>query len=495
MAERSREILEVGYYLSRFGYSATPERFGGAKWNEVYKIFYDKLGHGRGILEFEHSLKNTRDGFDGYFPETKREGWKDKDGSTARLSTEAQEVFNEFQNLSEEEVHLKISKHLSILKPMNVGLFDDFLLSCKDTNLHFPENFAKRFISSLLSKPFVILTGLSGSGKTKLAQTFAMWISASKAQYTIVPVGADWTNRDPLLGYPNSINTIHYVKPDSGVLDILIRAHLDYEKNKRDLSKCKPFFLILDEMNLSHVERYFADFLSTMESGDTIKLYSDDKRYSDFDSQNYPIVASLIPQEIFLPKNLFIIGTVNIDETTYMFSSKVLDRANTIEFRISEGEMYSYFNSHSKLDINQLLEDVDANRGKGASFSSEFMRLAAQEVIVVKRKDSQFTFINFFKELQKSGAEFGYRTANEMSKLIAYLTYFNIDVNDAYDIAIMQKLLPKLNGSRSKLNKIILPLLMLCVKDGKVIFPLSYEKLTRMKKNADENGFASFAEA
>jgi 5-methylcytosine-specific restriction protein B len=123
------------------------------------------------------------------------------------------------------------------------------------------------------------------------------------------------------------------------------------------------------------------------------------------------------------------------------------------------------------------------------------MRLAAQEVIVVKRKDSQFTFINFFKELQKSGAEFGYRTANEMSKLIAYLTYFNIDVNDAYDIAIMQKLLPKLNGSRSKLNKIILPLLMLCVKDGKVIFPLSYEKLTRMKKNADENGFASFAEA
>lgn len=365
----------------------------------------------------------------------------------------------------------------------------------KNSGLKYEDSLLLRFVSSSLSKPLVILTGLSGSGKTKLAQSFAMWISESKEQYAIVPVGADWTNREPLLGYPNSLVANHYVKPDSGVLDILLRAHENYIANNRVVSNCKPYFLILDEMNLSHVERYFADFLSTMESGDSIKLYSGNNRFADFDTQSNPIETSLIPREILLPKNLFIIGTVNIDETTYMFSPKVLDRANTIEFRISEVEMQSYFTNHSKLDMNQLLEDVAANRGKGAGSAVEFMKLAAREGITINKKGHQETFINLFTELQKAGAEFGYRTANEMSELIAYLTHFDVEINGAYDIAIMQKLLPKLNGSRSKLNKIFPSLLALCEKEGKIIYPLSHEKLSRMKKNADENGFASYAEA
>ena len=83
-------------------------------------------------------------------------------------------------------------------------------------------------------------------------------------------------------------------------------------KNAEDDSE-NPYFLILDEMNLSHVERYFADFLSAIESGEEIPLYGNNDKLT-------------------LPDNLFIIGTVNVDETTYMFSPKVLDRANTIEF-------------------------------------------------------------------------------------------------------------------------------------------------------------------
>jgi len=357
------------------------------------------------------------------------------------------------------------------------------------------EGYAHRFLASILTKPFVILTGLSGSGKTKLAQAFSMWIAESQDQYALVPVGADWTNREPLLGYPNSLNASHYVTPDSGVLDILLRAHTNFKENNGVLALCKPYFLILDEMNLSHVERYFADFLSAMESGDAIKLYSGGPRYSELDENQNPIASSSIPQEVKWPKNLFIIGTVNIDETTYMFSPKVLDRANTIEFRIGTDEMTAYFENHSKLDLDLLLQDVDAKRGKGAASATEFMRLAAREGIILDRKSHQETFVRFFTELQNAGAEFGYRTANEMTELMAFLSHFNVDVNDAYDIAIMQKLLPKLHGSRSKLNKIIPPLLALCEKDGEVIYPLSHEKLSRMKRNADENGFASYAEA
>ena len=110
------------------------------------------------------------------------------------------------------------------------------------------------------------MSGLSGSGKTKLAQTFAKWVCQSDKQYCIVPVGADWTNREPLLGYENALNNEEYILPENGALQLLIQAN----KNL-----FKPHFLILDEMNLSHVERYFADFLSVMESKDKFKLHSD----------------------------------------------------------------------------------------------------------------------------------------------------------------------------------------------------------------------------
>ncbi|MBK7561215.1 MAG: hypothetical protein IPI68_06745 [Chitinophagaceae bacterium] len=84
-----------------------------------------------------------------------------------------------------------------------------------------------------------------------------MWLSEDENQYCIVPVGADWTNREPLLGFPNALEKNNYVKPDNRVLDMIIEANRN---------ESKPYFLILDEMNLSHVERYFADFLSVMES-------------------------------------------------------------------------------------------------------------------------------------------------------------------------------------------------------------------------------------
>ena len=145
--------------------------------------------------------------------------------------------------------------------PFNVG---DFISSLLIANLSFPKTLPYRFISALQTKPFVILTGLSGSGKTKLAEAFSLWISESDSQYCMIAVGADWTNREPLLGYPNALEEGKYIKPDSGALDVILRA-ID--------NPAKPYFLILDEMNMSHVERYFADFLSAMESADkTISL-------------------------------------------------------------------------------------------------------------------------------------------------------------------------------------------------------------------------------
>ena len=482
MAERSKQLIIVGYYLSRFGNSTPPKTLNEISWKKAYSQFYHKLGQDREPLQFEHSLKNTRDGYDSYFESTNREGWKDKEGNPAKLPVEAQEIFDELKELSEEELFEKVKLFLNEVKTTPEQFTFNNII--KENGLVFSQILINRFTASLLTKPFVILTGLSGSGKTKLAQAFALWMSENKEQYALVPVGADWTNREPLLGYPNSLKANHYVKPDTGVLDILLRAHENYLVNDKDLTKCTPYFLILDEMNLSHVERYFADFLSTMESGDEIKLYSGSTRYAELDAAGNAILGTEIPDKINLPKNLFIIGTVNIDETTYMFSPKVLDRANTIEFRITPEEMEAFYQNNKPLNM-------DALQAQGKDQAPAFMSLAAGNDLSVDRSKHKDTFVAFFETLQVAGAEFGYRTANEMTMLVSYLSHFGMSESEAYDVAIMQKLLPKLHGSRSKLNKVLPTLIALCENK----YPISLEKLERMKKNAEENGFASYAEA
>lgn len=353
------------------------------------------------------------------------------------------------------------------------------------SGLIFSKQLIQRFIASLCTKPFVICSGLSGSGKTKLAQAFVQWISESNTQYKIIPVGADWTNREPLLGYPNAIESNKYVIPENGALEIIIKA---IEDEKR------PYFLILDEMNLSHVERYFADFLSAMESGEAIPLHTIESSKTN------------IPQSIILPKNLFIIGTVNIDETTYMFSPKVLDRANTLEFRLNEDDLARYFNSPISLNMDVL-------KNKGADQAESFVAMATNGSTkdFEKLKDD---LLHFFTELKKTGAEFGYRTASEIGRLIQKLEELGESGDDLLDIAIMQKLLPKLHGSRSKLSKVLIILGALCLTNPKdckanyfdqideidftesnIKYKLSFEKIVRMYKNAMDNGFASYAEA
>lgn len=372
-------------------------------------------------------------------------------------------------------------------KKNNNFKFDVFSFNEKvfEAGLIFSEKMVARFVASLCTKPFVICSGLSGSGKTKLAQAFVQWICESEKQYKIIPVGADWTNREPLLGYPNAIESEKYVAPENGALELILDAitHQD-----------KPYFLILDEMNLSHVERYFADFLSAMESKEPIPLHK---------------IKGLekITTTITLPNNLFIIGTVNIDETTYMFSPKVLDRANTIEFRIDEDDLKNYFQNTAELNMDVL-------KGEGVEMASSFLEMATSP----NNKDMsnhQETLLYFFSELKKTGAEFGFRTTHEIGRLIKKLEELDIKGDDLMDIAIMQKLLPKLHGSRNKLTKVLIKLGELCLdkpsdckanyfdktedinfkEDKNIKYKLSFEKIVRMYKNALDNGFASYAEA
>ncbi len=356
------------------------------------------------------------------------------------------------------------------------------LNSIKGTGLLYEDNLIKRYACSLMTKPFVILSGLAGSGKTQLALAFAHAMSEDVTQQLcVVPVGADWTNREPLLGYPNALKLGEYVKPESGALQLMMRALRNPQK---------PYFLVLDEMNLSYVERYFADFLSALESHQEIPLW---EKPDECDSE--------VPAKIALPKNLFITGTINVDETTYMFSPKVLDRANVIEFKISEQEMEDFLTQ----DMNG---DIEKANGKCANMGKNFVERATSKEIE-KSDFANNTLVAFFKELKKVNAEFGYRTATEIYRFIANAKICAEDMQeeDLLDASIVQKLLPKLHGSRKKLEPVLKALWKLsmteehkddeinCENVGNAKFKKAADKIQRMMQTALDNGFTSFAEA
>lgn len=365
-----------------------------------------------------------------------------------------------------------------------------FIADLASAHLLFNETTVYRFIACLATKPFVILTGLSGSGKTKLALSFARWIIRDDTQLCIVPVGADWTNREPLLGFPNMQKSETYEMPETKVLSLILSARTN---------PGLPYFLILDEMNLSHVERYFADFLSSMESGEGIGLHPGEGDWNN----------GQIPNSIELPKNLFIIGTVNVDETTYMFSPKVLDRASVIEFRVTANEMRAFL----QMDKSRPASGIN---GQGSDMAASFLKICQSSMKRSPAEEHAQILLDLFTNLKKAGAEFGYRTAEEINRFITVApTIHEWDDDSIFDFVIVQKLLPKVHGSRRKLEPILKTLAGLCLTSeanvvellkvevdetdephvSQIKYPMSFDKIKRMYQNLIDNSFTSYAEA
>jgi 5-methylcytosine-specific restriction protein B len=254
-------------------------------------------------------------------------------------------------------------------------------------------------------------------------------------------------------------------------------------------------------MNLSHVERYFADFLSVMESKDDIKLHGDEMRTAKDGTR--------IPPAIKFPKNLFVVGTMNVDETTHMFSPKVLDRAQVIEFRVSAEQMGAFLDSACDVDMSKI-------EGLGLRHAKGFRELKDGSCVLEKddKEKVATAFKEFFPQLAELGFEFAFRTAREAMVFCAFAVKAGLGIDAAIDAAIMQKLLPKLHGSRRRLAQALEKFWEFCRKSGntetiadlfkkgstiKVVdvakYPISAEKIRRMYKAVEANGFASYAEA
>lgn len=266
--------------------------------------------------------------------------------------------------------------------------------------------------------------------------------------YKIVPVGANWTENRHVLGFYNVITEEYNETPSYS----LIKA------SKNDIGS--PYFLILDEMNLSHVERYFADFLSAIESGQPIPLYSND-------DENY---------ELDIPDNLLIVGTVNVDETTYMFSPKVLDRANTIEFPTMAAKEYmnSDFKEFDFKNINYLmnpLEDLDVRNMNVYDLKDIFMFINCSEGNLWDVLSNELDL--FQSILKKINFDFGFRVINEILRFMFVSWRYEDSPQNwenwerYFDAQVKQKILPKLHGSQKAIGQTINELFNACLIERK----------------------------
>jgi 5-methylcytosine-specific restriction protein B len=362
----------------------------------------------------------------------------------------------------------------------------------------FPDRLIENFYLSIKTKPFTILAGISGTGKTKLIQLFAEAIGAHlNDQYTLIPVRPDWSEPSDLLGYVDLQGEFR-----AGPLTkVIIEASKPENLNK-------PYLVCLDEMNLARVEHYFSDFLSIME---TRKWHDteQDERSIRTNSLLKLDHLSLKEWDLHIPDNIYLIGTVNMDETTYPFSKKVLDRANTIEFNEVNLENYP--------EVMQATDQVKADIGLPA-YANDFLRsdyITLQDAYTeddqeyIHKVVQQLTKLN--RILEQAHLHIGFRVRDELTFYMLYNRRFQLmNEYEAFDFQVMQKILPRIQGSSFMMKKILIDLYNqlantnLSEKEDDLHIEMinhisenskykrSLSKIAYMVRRYEEDGFTSF---
>lgn len=434
---------------------------------------------------------------------------------------------------------------------------------------HAPGYLPAEWILALCSKNFLIVSGHSGTGKTKHARDIARALdytlpaefSGSRSNpancLAFIPVGANWNNPNPLFGFKNpfgaelkhisvdgeEISTNEIYDPPAALL-LLLRA---VERPDH------PHFLVLDEMNLSHVERYFYPFLSLIEANrgldaqskadfldaDTLNLVAltlENKKKHPLEAQT----ARRLSNEgkgLSFPANVFVIGTVNVDETTYMFSPKVLDRAHVIESRAQKPSEYFKGSVQSSEDLITKEKAMELLRTSIQRTRGGFWEREHPRAVLVEVAKQQALSMDKFEQIDQAifktikgistildpvGFGFAYRTVNEFTSYIA--VFIELADNSifgssqwigALDRAVFQKLLPKIHGNRRQLGLSLkaLSAFFRGKEQGDTLYtlgnmrieiaeseglgfelPLSAEKIERMHQRLETTGYTTFVE-
>lgn len=358
---------------------------------------------------------------------------------------------------------------------------------CLDRGFFFEPDMLARYVASITAKPFVILAGVSGTGKSKMAELVAEYYSISRAtqefkstvsnpetgdefifvaeqefsksQFALVPVRPDWIDNQSVMGFVNPI-TAQY--ESTLALDLMLTASDILEKST-DKAAAPRFFMLLDEMNLARVEHYFSDWLACSESRrlqpdgsiiqQPIPLHRHKSAKTRCLGDGVDAIEVDVPNALAIPTNLIVTGTVNIDETTFGFSPKVLDRSMVIEF--------------NDVDLDSLRNGVTGAGEKSYRYPTIIapFRLASAETFKALPLKTHDYLVQINKILEQAQLHFGYRSAVEISLFMEiYHSILPEDSSDsemlkALDGALLQKVLPRIQGNRARLESTLCTLL------------------------------------
>lgn len=351
------------------------------------------------------------------------------------------------------------------------------------------------YLAALRTKPFMLLAGISGTGKSRIARQIAKacWASDSEertkqvpSNFCMIQVKPNWHDSTELLGYVSRIEGEKYVA--GKFLPFVAKAWENLDT---------PHILCLDEMNLAPVEQYFAEYLSVIESR---KLNEDGTITTD------PIITAVAEQwfwdlvqtltsdgalqdqfkkeGITLPPNLFVIGTVNMDETTFSFSRKVLDRAMTIE--MNEVDLEGGLTQEEQNELGEIGNAIIGLAVEGKDVYEDHKDYCDQVIEYLK-------LVN--EELENTPFKIAYRTRNEFLLYAVNRKSFDNEssLESALDEMTSMKILPRIEGDSERVKAPLEALRKLMQERGwDENESISLKKIKEMLSKLQQSGYTSY---
>lgn len=384
-------------------------------------------------------------------------------------------------------------------------------LSKAKTN-YSPSALSTSYLTAMRTKPFLLLAGISGTGKSRIVKQMAFEScpdipalrsdKTAPGNYELIEVKPNWHDSSELLGYESEIGGPHYVV--TPFVRFLVKA-MRYPD--------VPFFVCMDEMNLAPVEQYFAEFLSVLESR---KLLSDGaitseplikadifSKYADqlhrdldiTDTETYKAVYDRLKNDgLRLPSNLIVVGTVNMDETTHQFSRKVIDRAMTIEMNIEDAEtpFKNFFEGGDALHYYDNPQPKELFLPKVVQASEALSILSAEDAAYLKENVPGLLH-SLNSALNGTPFKIAYRVQNELILYFFSLREENPDeaaealLAQAMDAILMMKVLPRIEGDEDLLDKPLNALAQFTEN-----YPQASRKIAEMQERLPQAHFTCF---